>query len=222
MSEDTNVQYNAAFIKEKESVVLPLTAAQRRLQRAAMQLFAEKGVTRVTVAELAQAAGIARGTIYNNVQDVGSLFSEVATQLAEEMLEVTADLSARFDNSAQRLANGIRYFVKQSHEDPLWGRFVCRFALSTESLQKMWTGQPLKDLSDGLETGRFTFQRDQLPSAVSLIAGAVLGAATLVLDGRRTWRDAGSDAAEFVLVALGVPREEARTIARMELPDAMS
>lgn len=202
--------------------MLPLTAAQRRLQRVAMELFAERGVTRITVSELAQAAGIARGTIYNNLRDVDSLFSEVATQLADEMIELTANASATQEDSAQRLADGIRQFVKRAHEDPLWGRFVCRFALSTESLQKMWSGQPVKDLHAGLEKGRFAFRQDQIASVVSLIAGAVLGAITLVLDGRKTWRDAGSDAAEFVLTAIGVPREEARALACMELPDAIS
>lgn len=201
--------------------MLPLTAAQRRLQRVAMQLFAERGVTRVTVSELAQAAGMARGTIYNNLQDVDGLFSEVATQLADEMLHLTASASARLEDPAHRLANGIRYFVKRAHEDPLWGRFVCRFALSTDSLQKMWTGQPVTDLHEGLDKGRFAFKLEQLASVVSLIAGTVLGASTLVLDGRKTWRDAGSDAAEFVLAAIGIPREEARALACMELPEAI-
>lgn len=198
--------------------MLPLNAAQRRLQRVAMELFAERGVTRLSVSELAQAAGIARGTIYNNLQDLDSLFFEVATQLADEMIELTANTSATCEDPAQRLADGIRSFVKRAHEDPLWGRFVCRFALNTESLQKMWTGQPVKDLHKGLETGRFTFKREQLASVVSLIAGAVLGASTLVLDGRKTWRDAGSDAAEFVLVAVGVPREEAQALVLGDLP----
>lgn len=202
--------------------MLPLTAAQRRLQRVAMELFAERGVTRITVSELAQAAGIARGTIYNNLRDVDGLFSEVAAQLADEMIQLTASASATQEDPARRLADGIRHFVKRAHEDPLWGRFVCRFALSTESLHKMWSGQPVMDLHAGLEQGRFAFRQEQIASVVSLIAGAVLGAITLVLDGRKTWRDAGTDAAEFVLAAIGVPREEAQALTCLDLPDAMS
>lgn len=204
---------------KRESSVLQLTAAQRRLQRVAMELFAERGVTKITVSELAQAAGIARGTIYNNLQDVDALFPEVAAQLAEEMIELTASASATLEDPAQRLADGIRHFVKRAHEDPLWGRFICRFALSTESLQRMWAGQPLKDLHEGIEKKRFAFRQEQLASVVSLIAGAILGSITLVLDGRKTWRDAGSDAAEFVLAAIGVQREEARTLACRDLQE---
>lgn len=196
----------------------PLTAAQRRLQRAALQLFAERGVTRVNISELAEAAGMARGTVYNNLSDPDSLFTEVAAQLSAELSEQIAGSSRQIPDPAQRLANGIRYFTKRAHEDPHWGRFLCRFGLSTESLQQIWTGQPVKDLLEGLENGRYVFQQEQLASVVSLVSGGVLGAMLLVLEGRKTWRDAGSDTAEFVLTAIGVPREEARALACKELP----
>jgi hypothetical protein len=39
-----------------------------------------------------------------------------------------------------------------------------------------------------------------------------------VLAGQRTWREAGSDASELLLRALGIPPTEARDIARAELP----
>ncbi len=203
-----------------------LTAAQRRLQRAAMQLFAERGATHITVSELAQAAGIARGTIYNNLPDVGTLFDDVARQLADElfdeMIEMTTNASATLNDPAQKVANGIRYFVKRAHDDPPWGQFFCRFGMSTDPLQKLWTGQPAKDMREGLDSGRFSFEREQLVSFVSLAGGVVLAAIRLVLDGRKTWRDAGADAAEFVLAAIGVPFSEARELARADLPDPLS
>lgn len=46
----------------------------------------------------------------------------------------------------------------------------------------------------------------------------MLSSIWLVLEGIKTWRDAGSDAAQFILTALGVPREEAQALAQMELP----
>lgn len=196
----------------------PLTAAQRRLQRAALKLFAETGVTRVNISELAEAAGMARGTVYNNLSNPDNLFTEVAAQLSAELNDQIAGSFRQIPDPAQRLANGIRYFIKRAHEDPHWGRFICRFGLSTESLQQIWAGQPVKDLQEGLEKGRYVFQPEQLPSVVSLVTGTVLGAILLVLDGRKTWRDAGSDAAQLVLTAIGVPREEARALACMELP----
>jgi hypothetical protein len=39
-----------------------------------------------------------------------------------------------------------------------------------------------------------------------------------LLEGQKTWREAGSDAADLFLVATGVAREEARTLAASDLP----
>jgi AcrR family transcriptional regulator len=218
MQESLMSQHNILVPSKKESSVPALTAAQRRLHRAALQLFAERGVTHLNVSELAEVAGMARGTVYNNVSDLDGLFSQVAAQFSVEMTERIERSVGQIQDPAQKLANGIRYFTKRAHEDPLWGRFICRFALSSASLQEIWAGQAVKDLREGLEKGRYVFQQEQLASAVTLITGAVLGSILLVLEGRKTWRDAGSDAAQFVLTAIGVPREEARAIANMELP----
>ena len=62
--------------------LLPLNQASRRIHAAAMKLFAERGVTKVGVSELAAAAGMARGTIYSHVPDVERLFEDVAAGLA--------------------------------------------------------------------------------------------------------------------------------------------
>lgn len=195
-----------------------LTAAQRRLHKAALQLFAERGVTQVNVSELAQMAGMARGTVYNNLPDPDRLFSDVATQLSAEMSDRIADCMRELRDPAQRLANGIRFFIRRAHEEPHWGRFICRFALNESSLQEIWAGQPVKDMQEGLDSERFCFERTQLPSVVALLVGTMLGAIFLVLEGQKTWREAGSDAAEFFLVAIGVPRSEARMLSGEELP----
>ena len=62
-----------------------LAPAQIRIYEAAVRFFAERGTTHASVTELAQAAGLARGTIYNNVANLDSLFEEVATALGDEM-----------------------------------------------------------------------------------------------------------------------------------------
>jgi AcrR family transcriptional regulator len=196
----------------------PLTSAQRRLYAAALQLFAERGNTQLNVSELAQAAGVARGTVYNNLSDLDGLFVEVAAQLSSDMSETIAGTFREIEDPAVRLANGIRFFTRRAHEEPHWGRFLCRFAFSSALLQGIWTGQPTEDLRAGLAKGRFHFQPEQTASVIAQLAGTVLGAIFLVNEGQKAWREAGSDAAEFFLVAIGVPRDEARAIARGDLP----
>ena len=71
-----------------------LSSNQIRIYEAAVRLFAQRGTTHANVSELAHAAGVARGTIYNNVGNLDSLFEEVAAALADEM-------HARIDSSFQ-------------------------------------------------------------------------------------------------------------------------
>jgi AcrR family transcriptional regulator len=189
-----------------------------RIHTAAMQLFAEKGEPQVNVSELAQAAGIARGTIYNHVPTPEALFKTVAVELADEMhARITASVEPTSE-PVQRLANGMRHFIRRAHEEPLWGRFICRFALNDESLRGVWSGPTMRDVLDGLARQQVQLRAEQLPSAIALIAGTTITSMFLVLEGHRTWRDAGTDAAELVLRALGVAAEAARRYASAPLP----
>ncbi len=197
----------------------PIGSAQQRIHKAALQLFAERGVTQVSVSELAEAAGVARGTIYNNLEQPEALFESVAAALAADMDQRIQQVFAAVDEDpAVRLATGIRLWIRRAHAEPHWGRFLARFAFSNASLQALWTGPPVADLLKGLQNGRYAFRQDQLPSVVAMIAGSVLGGVFMVLEGHRTWRDAGADCVELVLIALGLPREEARALAAADLP----
>lgn len=197
---------------------LPLSAAQARIHAAAVKVFAEKGSTQITVSELAQAAGIARGTVYNNLESPDRLFESVASRLAEEMNARIVASFAPADEPPQRLANGIRQYIRRAHEEPHWGRFLCRFAFSADSLTGMWTGAPMRDVVEGLNGHHYDFRPEQLPTVISIVAGSVLTGMFMVLEGRRTWRDAGSDAAELVLRGMGVERDRARRMSMADLP----
>lgn len=192
--------------------------ARRRLHAAAMKLFAERGVTRVSVSELAEAAGMARGTVYSHVPDVDALFGEVATELSREMVERVVAGSAGITDPALRLSIGVRQYIRRAHEDPPWGRFMSRFGLTPELLAALFDSDPVADLRAGIDAGRYRIGREQLPAAVGMLAGATLAAMLPVLEGHATSRDVGSDTAELLLVALGIERSQARALATAELP----
>jgi AcrR family transcriptional regulator len=192
--------------------------AQARIYEAAVRLFAENGTTHASVTELAQAAGLARGTIYNNVENLDALFEEVATALGDEMHARIVASFESMDDPARRLACGVRFFVRRAHEEPHWGRFIVRFAFTASTMRRLLAGPPARDLSEGLARGRYTFRPEQTPSILAFVGSATLAAMWLVLDGEKTWREAGSDAAEMMLRAIGVDAKEARAFAHIDLP----
>ena len=195
-----------------------MNAAHQRIHEAALRLFAEKGATQLTVSELAEAAGVARGTVYAHVESVDALFEQVAAELSREMrLRMSATLKG-VDDPALHVAHVIRLHLRRAHEEPAWGKFFARFSLAEPALQVLWSGPALGKLQKGVVDGRFSLEAAQVPSIVAMLGGGVLAAMLLVLQGHRTWREAGRDAAELALRALGIAHKEARRLAGTELP----
>jgi len=191
---------------------------QARIYDAAMRVFAIKGAGQVNIRELAEEAGIARGTIYNNISDPEHLFEEVVRSMARDMFAMTEALMRDIDDPALRLGLGVRMFVRRAQEEPHWARFLIRFAMTEGSFKQILHEVPALDIVRGIEIGRYDVARSQVPSLVSLVAGSALSAMVTVLDGHRGWKEAGSDTVEVLLRGLGLPKVEARVIAEAPLP----
>jgi AcrR family transcriptional regulator len=161
---------------------------------------------------------MARGTIYSHVPDIDRLFEDVAGQLAQEMTERVVAGFAGIADPAQRLAIGVRQYIRRAHQEPLWGHFMSRFGLSPAVMCSVMSSAALTDFGAGVATGRYRIAPSQVSGMVALLAGGTLAAMLPVLDGHGTWREIGADTAGLLLAALGVDRDEARAIARSELP----
>jgi AcrR family transcriptional regulator len=192
--------------------------ARARIYDAALRLFVENGGSAITVSDLADAAGIARGTIYNHVIEPRNLLGDVAAALSQEMLLRTEATMEGLTDPVERMATGVRLFVRRAHEDHNWGRFLVQFMLSHAALRGVMREPPSRDVALAVEAGRFKIVPTQIPSFVAMLTGTTIGAMNLVIRGEQTWRDAAGDAAEFLLRAAGIAAAEARRIARRELP----
>ena len=106
----------------------------------------------------------------------------------------------------------MRQTIRRVHEEHHWGKFIAQFGMLDPRLGKFWGKLPRRLLMEGLESGRFSFDEEQLPSITALGGGAVMGATSMVLSGLLTWRQSSADTAELYLRAIGVPRDEARAI----------
>jgi AcrR family transcriptional regulator len=194
------------------------TPTDQRISDAAVRLFVEKGTTQLTISELAQAANVARGTLYRNIGSVGDLFDRIVAEFSADMHTRVSASFAGIDDPAARLAIGVRLWVRYAHENPTIGRFAVRFGLSEESLRSVMTGPPMDDISAGVAAGRYHIGVLSVDSIASLVLGATVSAMWMVLEGHQTWREAGSSTAELLLRALGIEAAEAREISVAELP----
>ena len=201
-------------------MITPDTAgpARARIYQAALKLFAENGGSEISVSELAQAAGIARGTIYNNIEAPENLFAEVAAALSREMIWRVEATMRDIEDPAQRLATGSRLFIRRAHDDQDWARFLIRFSLSHGGLRAMMREPPARDIAHAIDLGRFKAESAKVPALVSMLTGTLLGAMNAVIAGDQTWREAGGSAAELFLRAGGISPAEARRLSQSELP----
>lgn len=195
-----------------------MTAARQRLHDAALHLFAERGSSLVTISELAEAAGIARGTVYNNIDSLDGFFNELSRDLAQEMRHRMLASFVGVHDPAQRLADGVRFFIRRAHAEPGWGRFVSRFSSVDATVQTLWAGPPMDDVRAGIRRGRFCLAPDDLTGVMAMVSGTSSTAMWLVLEGHETWRTIGSSTATLLLRGLGIHGDEARRIATRDLP----
>lgn len=194
-------------------------AARAKIYQAALRLFADNGGAEIKVSDLAEAAGIARGTIYNNINEPERLFGDIALDLSREMIARVERTMRDYDDPVERLATGVRLFVRRAHEEHDWGRFIVRFALSNGMLHSMMLEPPARDVARAIELGRFKLDPTRGPAFVGLLTGSTLAAMNAVIRGDQAWRDAAAATAELLLRAGGVPAAEARRVAQGELPD---
>lgn len=194
-----------------------MNAAALRIHQCAMRIFADRGGTSVAVSDLARAAGLSRGTIYNNLEDPSNLFNAVCEMTASEFRRSLDEACAEMSDPAEKISAAIRLAIRRVHDDRAWGKFIARYAMLESRLGSFWAEMPAEELRRGLAIGRFDFHRDQVACLTATAGGATFGAMSLVLDGRRTWRQAGSDTAEIILRGLGIDKVEARDISQLEL-----
>lgn len=195
-----------------------MTTTDDRILTAAVRLFVEKGTTQVTISELAQEASVARGTLYRNVGSMDDLFDRVVGEITADLHQRVSASFGAIDDSAARLATGIRMWVRYAHENPQLGRFAVKFGLSEEALRRWMAGPPSHDVDTGVAAGRYMLGDVSVDSVASLVQGATVSAMWMVLEGHQTWREAGTSTAELVLRALGIDATEAHRIATEPLP----
>lgn len=190
---------------------------RQQLVEAALRIFAQRGGQAVSLNRLADEAGVSHGTVYNYFRTREEMLEAVGIALAEEFSHEVITLSIGLSSGAERLAVGVRSFIRKAQANHEWGSALVKVVRFAEGLRSTLAAYMRSDLQAGMQQGDFRYASEEL--AMSMVVAGTTGAIFTLLEGMELEHH-DSAAAEMILLALGVDAEKAARIARMPLPES--
>jgi AcrR family transcriptional regulator len=183
---------------------------QQRILSAALQVFAAKGGVPV-IDDFIKAAGVARGTFYNYYDSVDQLQAATTAWLEEDLMQAIQHELEGIDDSADRLALGVRLWLAKAESDPLWCAFVARSVSHGQLVEDILH----IDLSGGQRDGTFAFE--SVPAARDLVVGTLHEAMRRMAAGPVPAGFTG-EVARLVFRGLGMPPRRITAAFRRPIP----
>lgn len=189
---------------------------RRQMIAAAIRVFSVRGVMNATVHEIAAAAEMTVGTIYNHFHSKDEVVQGVALWIAETLCRRIAESYAHIRDGAQRMAIGNRRYIWLASQSPAWALLLLDVAAAAPHLLEKISADALADLRLGVRQKAFRIASEA--AAMDLISGTISQAMRSVAHGQAPPRH-DSAVAATVLRGLGMPFELAQQVARRPLPD---
>jgi AcrR family transcriptional regulator len=187
---------------------------RRRILTVAEELIAERGVERVTIDDIADAADIARRSFYHHFPSKHEILVPIARQRSQALTRRIDRLVASIHDPAAGMATAMRHGLRQITADPLCCWFVLHSGLPHERLFEAMAESATRDLVRAAAAGRFHIDNAEVVRV--LLSGAFVAAVAGRADGRLD-EAALDDTVEYLLRLFGMDRAEAREIAHRRL-----
>ena len=168
-----------------------------RILAAAVRVFTTKGRYGLVIDDFIQAAGVSRGTFYNYFPSVDALFEEASRWLEDDLMVSIETALAPLSDPVDRLATGVRLWLKKAEADREWCAFVAQNDRRGENVEQ----SVMRDLADGRDAGAFRFA--SIDAARDLLVGTLREAMVRLARGGATPRHA-DEVARTVLAGLGL------------------
>jgi AcrR family transcriptional regulator len=187
-----------------------------RLLEAAYRLFAVHGADAPTIDDIIAEAEVARGTFYNHFKTRDEIFGAVADDIATSINAAIRPAIAGMPDVAARLALAFRMFVRFAIADETRGWILLRTMPLVGPLNEEMKTFVHSEFEEALARGRMR--------SVSAAVATDLGIGMQIMTIHRVLVDRGGleaidDAAEALMVALGLGPSEAKKIARQPIPE---
>ena len=200
---NVNLERRAEIGREKRA----RTKAQ--LVTAAKALFSRRSWESVTIDEVVNEAGVAKGTFYGHFNDLDELAAAVADELVQSFDDLIQPQRLSIADPLVRMAFGCDAFLRKALEDRSWALLVARMARSYPTVGQVARSRLSEDLRLGLERSQAGLSLDL---GLEVVFGVVVQIAAAIGEGRLGDRDR-PEAVCCILAALGVGKREIASIA---------
>ncbi len=211
----------------------PLADAERRIEigrerrartrakiiAAAFEIFGEENGLYARIEDIAGRAGITRPTFYNHFSGMPELRDAVTYELTHEFLTAVSHTISVLEDPRERASAAIRFYLARVRQDPKWAWSMINLSASGFIFGVETHREAEATVSAGLAAGTLV-----LPcSAIGrdIILGSSLAAMTTMLR-----FDPGEDypivMVQTILIAMGVPADQAFEISHRPLPPLVS
>ncbi|WP_330646913.1 helix-turn-helix domain-containing protein [Thioclava sp. FTW29] len=192
---------------------------QRRTRKAlidaACRVMSEKGVDAATMLEIAEAADMGAGTVYNYFKSKDDLAVAVLEFLMQDLAMRIESVTNTFSDSALVYACGVRSVLEVATQDARWHPLLNRSEVIADAMYRAMGPFAIRDMERATEAGRFTISDASL--IWRLTSHALLGAALLILKGDLP-ATAKPEIVMRLLCMTGLPPAEAQDLALRDLP----
>jgi AcrR family transcriptional regulator len=180
-----------------------------QLIAAAKALFSERTWESVTVDEVVNEGGVAKGTFYGHFNDMNELAAAVADELIQSFDELIQPQRRSISDPLVRIAFGCHAFIERMLKDRSWASLIARMGRSYRAVGQVTRSRLSEDLREALKQLPQTGLSLELGLEVAF--GIILQVAAAIGEGRLKDGDP-PEAVRCILAAIGVGKRDAASI----------
>lgn len=185
------------------------------LIKACGDLLAKHPIDAITIANIVETAGVAKGSFYNHFPDKETLATAVSTAIREKIERKVTECNLNVTDPAYKIARGVCTHVRLAVENPNQAIIMMRARESgTTSSDSPMNKQIQAHVSEGVQSSRFSRRCEQ--AGILQLMGVTFFTMTRIIEDKLSIEesiDLTSQAITLVLCGFGVLEEEAARIA---------
>jgi len=184
-----------------------LDAVRDGIVSAALRLIAQRGYAGCSIARVAEAAGVATGTVYKHFPSKGALFAEAFRVATSREVDAVSEAAAKPGSRQERVAAAVESFARRARKSPRLA-----YALIAEPVDPLVEAERLvfrrayRDIfaaaiADAMDAGEIPPQDPEVSAAAAV--GAIAEALVVPLHAGHASRRTVPELVSFVVRALG-------------------